>query len=77
MARSASLLNSLRDRVRTQIQELEKTRATRDAEIHQAIQHGMTWRDAAAHAGISTVQVGKIMRKHDEEDGDAKVGTTH
>lgn len=65
MARSMETLAKDKKRVKKVLRDLDDARSNRDTHIREAIGHGVAWRDAAEAAGVSTVQVGKIMKRPD------------
>lgn len=67
MARHIAALQEDRTEVKNLLTALDKVRARRDEHIRDAIHAGATWHDAATAAGISSVQVGKIVRKRTED----------
>lgn len=75
MARSIAALKKDHERVRKLLKELDAARGDRDGHIREAISFGVTWRDAAEAAGISSVQVGKIMRREDPDSTTGRAPT--
>lgn len=63
MAELAVALKADRRAVDRLLRSLERARDRRNAHALDALEAGMTWRDAAAYAGLSTVQLGKIVRQ--------------
>lgn len=65
MARSVEALRSVHDEIQKLLEDLDEARGRRDNHVKEAIGAGVTWRAAADAGGISTVQVGKIMKRPD------------
>lgn len=73
MARSIEALESDHELVKKLARDLGKARKARNAHIKEAISAGVTWRAAADAAGISSVQVGKIMKRPETAPDEALV----
>jgi transposase len=71
LAQDMANLQSLRSDVDRYVALLNAARTNRDKVIRDAINHGMTWREVSEIAGISSPQVGQILKKPTTTSEDA------